>query len=547
MVIQSGDPESEPNMSNLRVPSYLSKSRHGIYYARFATPTALKRACPSLPTEIRKSLNTRDLRDAVVRSRKLALDFRLLMTQAIEAMNPKDNYNGQFLVERGADGSIQYKFEEGDTAEKVREYIQLLQATGQLPIDANSLQRSVVVPSDSEMRELRIEAKSQKAGGIWLSELIQAYADEKLATNEWTENTWRQTYRPLLRDFRELVSKSKRIITNKDGIEQDIWDIQASELEEQHIQTYTSAMFKFPKNYGSMKGLEDAKQALNAGLPTQSRENAFKKMRMVKTFLTWSYKRKKLSEQLDILLPTEKKDKKRDKSKDGYQPWTDSELKQIFERENYPAEGFKFWTPLIALYTGARANEIAQLLVSDIKQVSGIQCISIMDLDDDVDDDEPVATPDDKPIKSLKTAASRRLVPIHPKLIEVGFLKFVEHQKEQGEKRLFPELNYSDVGGYGRNVSRNFAEVTKRLGIWVERKKVFHSFRSTFNGRLMKLGTSQELREFLLGHANDSMNVQAYGKQIEDRPYEKLYEEVKKVDFGLTHKVWEPAMQLPSL
>jgi integrase len=126
-------------------------------------------------------------------------------------------------------------------------------------------------------------------------------------------------------------------------------------------------------------------------------------------------------------------------------------------------------------------------------------------------------------------------------------LKFVEHQKEQGEKRLFPELNYSDVGGYGRNVSRNFAEVTKRLGIWVERKKVFHSFRSTFNGRLMKLGTSQELREFLLGHANDSMNVQAYGKQIEDRPYIQLYEEVKKVDFGLTHKAWEPALKLPSL
>jgi integrase len=467
------------------------------------------------------------------------------MTQAIEAMNPKDNYTGQFLVERGADGSIQYKFEEGDTAEKVKEYIQLLQATGQLPIDANSLQRSVVVPSDSEMRELRIEAKSQKAGGMWLSDLIQAYADEKLAT-EWKETTWRQTYRPLLRDFRELVSKSKRAITNKDGLEVDIWDIQAYELEEQHIQIYTSSMFRFPKNYGAMKGLEDAKQALNAGLPVQERGNAFKKLRMVKTFLIWAYKRKKLSEQLDILLPTEKKDKMRDKSKDGYQPWTEPELKQIFERENYPTDGFKYWTPLIALYTGARANEIAQLLVNDVKEISGIQCVSIMDLDDDVDDDDPVATPDDKPIKSLKTAASRRLVPIHPKLIEVGFLKFVERQKEQGEKRLFPELNYSEVGGYGRNVSRSFAEVTKRLGIWVSRKKVFHSFRSTFNGRLMKLGTPQELREFLLGHANDSMNVQAYGKQLEDRPYAQLYEEVKKVDFGLTHKAWEPAIELPS-
>lgn len=463
-------------------------------------------------------------------------------------MAPKNNYSGQFVIHRDKDGGVTYKFEEGDTAEKVREYIQLMQATGQLPMDASALERSVAVPTDTELRELRIEVKSQKAGGMWLSDLVQAYADEKLATNDWTQNTWRQTYRPLLRDFREIVAKAKRTIINKDGLEEAIWDIQALELDEEHIQTYTSAMFRFPKSYGSMKGVGDAKQALNAGLPAQSYTNAFKKLRMLKTFLIWSYKKRKISEELDKLLPTEKKDKKRDRSKDGYQPWSDSELKRIFERENYPADGYRFWTPLLALYTGARANEIAQLLVTDIKKMNGIDCISIMDLDDDVDDDEPVAIPgEEKPIKSVKTAASRRLVPIHPKLVEVGFLSFVEHMKEQGAQRLFPELKYSEVGGYGRNVSRNFGEVTKKLDLWVERKKVFHSFRSTFNGRLMKLGTPQELREFLLGHANDSMNVRAYGKQIEDRPYDRLYEEVRKVDFGLTHKMWEKILALPPL
>ena len=419
---------------------------------RVVTPKALKVAYPQLPVEIRKSLNTRCLREAAIRSRKLVLDFQLLLTKAVGAMTKKqEDFSGQFTIDVHPNGLVSYKFEEGDTAEKVKEYIHLMQITGQLPINPNAMDlMGHENPSDSELRELRVEAKSRKAGGMWLSDLVQAFADEKLATKEWGPNTWTQTFRPLLRDFREIVSKAKRTITNKDGVEEQIWDIQAYEIEELHLQTYTEAMWKFPKNYGSIKGIADAKQALNSGLPPQKRENAFKKLRMLKTFLGWAHKKKKLSEQLDYLLPTEKRDKKRDKSKDGYQPWTDVELKKIFEREPYPADGYRFWTPLLALYTGGRANEIAQLQVDDvIKTNCGIVCISIMDdIDDDVDDNEPLSTPDDeKAIKSLKTASSRRWVPIHPKLVEVGFLEFVATMKEKGEVRLFPELGYYEVGG----------------------------------------------------------------------------------------------------
>lgn len=551
MVIHRSDPYGDTDMRTIpNAPTYLSISRHGIYYMRVATPKALKQAHPYLPSEIRKSLHTRSLRDAVVRSRKLALDFRLLFTEALDAMTTKKQGDtGQFQIDRHPDGRVSYKFEEGDTPEKVKEYIHLMQVTGQLPLNANAMDlMGHEHPTDEELREVRLKAKSIKSGGIWLSDLIQAFADEKLATEWGTENTWTQTYQPLLRDFREIVSKSKREIKNKDGLDELIWDIYARELGEEHLQIYTDAMFKFPKNYGSMKGLSDAKQALNAGLPAQSRANAFKKIRMLKTFLLWAYKKRKLSEQLDDLLPTETQDKKRNKAKDGYQPFTNSELKLIFERSDYPTEGYRYWTPLLGLYTGARANEIAQLQVDDvIKTEAGIDCISIMDLEDDVDDNEPLDVPDDKPKKSLKTAASRRWVPIHPKLIEVGFLNFVKDMKDKGEVRLFPELTYSKVGGYGRNLSRNFAEVTKSLGIWVERKKVFHSFRSTFNGRLLKEGTPQELREFLLGHSNESMNVQKYGKLISDRPYQVMLDEVKKLDFGLVHKPWEPSIELPPL
>lgn len=532
----------------MRFPSYISKSRHGIYYLRVVTPKAVQLANPNLPKEIRKSLNTRCPREAAVRSRHLALDWRHIMSEMTRAlMSPSDDYKGQLIISVLPDGGYSLKVEDGDPIERTREYLQLLREIGKVPLNAGTLDvMGHENPTDKELREARLEARSVKLGGIWLSDLIQAFGDECLQTKRWgTDTTWFQSYRPILRDFREIVSKSKRSVMTSDGRPEEIWDIHANQLAEEHLQIFCEAMFKFPKNYGSRKDVKDAKQALSMGLPPQDRSNAFKKIRMLKTFLIWAYKKKKLSEQLDDLLPNEQPDKKRDKSTEGYQPFTDKELKKIFERENYPLDGWRYWTPLLALYTGARANEIAQLLVSDIvTSESGIPCIVITDMPDIVDDDEPIAI-EAVPIKSVKTAASRRWVPIHPKLLECGFLEFVGSVKDKGETRLFSDLSYSKVGGYARNVSRNFAEVTKSLGIWVPRKKVFHSFRGTLNGRLLKLGTSQELREFVLGHTNDSMNVQKYGKLLSDRPYNAILEELSKVDFGLMHKPWEPSITLP--
>ena len=389
------------------------------------------------------------------------------------------------------------------------------------------------------------EATTILTQGAWLSEVIEAIAVEKLQTKEWQENTWLRSFKPILRDFREIISSQKRTYTDKQGITYTIWDIRAREIEEEHISKFCEAMWVYPKNYGSIKNAGDAKQALNSGLLAQDRVNAFKKMRMVKTFLIWAYSKNKITTKLEELLPTEKRDKKRDTSKDGYQPFTPDELKLIFETPTYPEKpGWKYWTPLLALYTGGRANEIAQLLVSDIITIGNIPCISITDLEDE-DEDEPFKVPS-KHIKNVKTASSRRWVPIHPKLVELGFLKYIEDLKEQGSTKLF-ELPYVKESGYGRKVSRSFSERTDKLGIHIKRKKVFHSFRSNLNGTLMRLGMPTEPREFIMGHKNDSTNVGSYGKQLSDRPYELMYEWMCKVDYDIKPKAWILDVGLPEL
>ena len=61
----------------------------------------------------------------------------------------------------------------------------------------------------------------------------------------------------------------------------------------------------------------------------------------------------------------------------------------------------------------------------------------------------------DRPDKRLKTLSSRRIVPIHDTLIDLGLIVFVEKMKKRQptRQRLFQELKYGETS-YIRNVSR---------------------------------------------------------------------------------------------
>lgn len=74
------------------------------------------------------------------------------------------------------------------------------------------------------------------------------------------------------------------------------------------------------------------------------------------------------------------------------------------------------WTPLLMLFSGARPSEIAQLAVSDVRGDNAIPYVSILTEYDPED-------PEDRDfVISHKTVNARREIPIHPQLIELGFL-----------------------------------------------------------------------------------------------------------------------------
>ena len=155
----------------------------------------------------------------------------------------------------------------------------------------------------------------------------------------------------------------------------------------------------------------------------------------------------------------------------------------------------RYWVTMIASHSGARLNEICQLDVSDIQEHEGIW---VMNLTGDSGD------------KSIKTHAGNRLVPLHPKLLKLGFLDYVEQTKSSNHQKLFPNLKKMRSTGYGTMISHWFAKYLKKLGI-KKKGKNFHSFRHTVVNKLITKKVYEPFIKELIGHSHGSITMDVYG------------------------------------
>lgn len=171
----------------------------------------------------------------------------------------------------------------------------------------------------------------------------------------------------------------------------------------------------------------------------------------------------------------------------------------------------RFWVPLIMLCNGTRLEEAAQLTVSDVIEVEGIQCFSINA---------------DGADKTLKTKDSRRVVPIHPFLLSLGFLNYVDGIRKKSVVRLFPNL--VKIGsGYGHAISKWFNARLRKLGV-TDKRVVLYSTRHTLATMLKRADVQDFTISEILGHKVQSMSVGRYGKKLEP---DKLLVAIKNADF----------------
>lgn len=248
---------------------------------------------------------------------------------------------------------------------------------------------------------------------------------------------------------------------------------------------FKAVLMKLPPNKAKSKALrglsyvDAAEKAVALGMAPMSVANFNKAMRRVASFFAWAEANAvgTIANPVNGMRLTD-----RVRAKDKRDPISAADLNKLFCSPAWRScrsarfasqpgnvvmtDHWKFWLPLLGLWSGARSNEIGQLLVSDIKHEDGVDFLHVID---------------DTPEKRVKTSAGRRRVPIHDQLKALGFMDLVADRREKStpNARLFPDLKAGGKGYYSGNVTKFFSPYMEAIGIKTE-KTSFHSLRHSF-------------------------------------------------------------------
>ena len=137
--------------------------------------------------------------------------------------------------------------------------------------------------------------------------------------------------------------------------------------------------------------------------------------------------------------------------------------------------------------------------------------------------------------RKLKTASSRRGIPVHPTLVRLGFLARIVEPRLSGKTApapLFPELVPGPRGHYSEHWSKWFGRYIRDIGI-ENKASVFHSFRHGFKDALRCAGISEDINDALTGHAGGGVG-RSYGAKDMIRRFglPRLAEAISKVEYA---------------
>ncbi|WP_316228281.1 hypothetical protein [Bradyrhizobium sp. SZCCHNR1039] len=193
----------------------------------------------------------------------------------------------------------------------------------------------------------------------------------------------------------------------------------------------------------------------------------------IKSVFGWAVDNKKLTKNPADVIKVKSEKKIRTRSK-GF---TDQEAKAILDaclayirkpKEDPRTAAAKRWGPLIAAYTGCRIAEALQLRKEDVRRDSGHH---VFDLN---------------PLAGSIKSGTYRLVPVHPHLIEMGLLSFVE---ESNDGPLFAKGCYKRVLDFVRTVATD------------ERVQPNHAWRHRLKTISRNLGFDVRVVDAIQGHA----------------------------------------------
>lgn len=330
-------------------------------------------------------------------------------------------------------------------------------------------------PRTAIVQAIKTKEAAQAKPGETLLELFELWAAEMLAKREKRADTVNQD-RKVIERFAAFV-----------GADRDVRSITPLEIAE-----YRDTLRDLPPKWMSKRELRDldmrkaAKRAREMGMSRNAFTNINKHLSTISPLYRWLAKQPKWA---GLANPCNGLFYDKVGGKNPRPPFKTATLNQILGsplftgfqangEEHVPgalrADDWRYWVPLVCLFTGARIGEIAQLRLGDISQERGVWFFHIRH-----DEEEGLTT------KSGET----RVAAVHPLLERIGLLAFHRRRVEAAggglDAPLFPELEPNSRGQIGDTPSRWWRKYLRKIGVKDGRDgQGSHSFRHTLADRL---------------------------------------------------------------
>lgn len=483
----------------LNLATHLKLSRCGVFYFRMAVPVALRPAIGK--REIIQSLQTRSPATA----RRLAYSFASKTYALFEKMaydpSPADVSTSPIPADVAAEREELLAFVDELEVKQGRS----------LPRFEIDLSRGIISSDTPEDYARMMEALPYAVAAF---KAAPAPAPAAPAPAQYTEPppAHKITLSKAAAAYLSTLTNPKTYQAAKRAIHSFIehrGDVEVNTVRGVDVVGWNNKLLTTPKSTGEMPKARSADNAIQ----------------FLQGLLKWAFKNEYIHH--STALATEGKfnltKSQRNKATQGAEAFSVEQLNQIFNPKTWDAfrkdSPNKKWLPLIALHTGMRLEEIAQLTTKDIKAENGSGVLYF-----DINRDGG---------KSVKTETALRNIPIHNTLLRLGFMDYVR----MCSGKLFDET--------GNAVSRAFIRYLEDLDIKKngDRGMVFHSFRDTFNNTLAEPSAQvqERLRYALMGHSKDGdTNALNYTKTI--KVSDNKTWGVDKLDFvetvaGVTHRL----------
>jgi hypothetical protein len=569
--------------------SHLCLGANGIWYMRLVVPAHIRARHPGLPRELKRSTKVTQKGLALARAQKMCIDFFVKYTSGATMLTLDKTHDQSFaLFFENGQVRIQHSHAANtDTLLLMTRCFErmVLQVVGRgqrsavdssLPADhpAALPAPSVVMPSCGIATAAAAAQDAREPPKVqWLSDAIDEWRTN--GATKFSDRSWRYSYEPSFRVFRELIGDTRRDREARDGTsELAILDIALHRLTRSHIEAFRDGLRRLPANQGhntkEVESLERIRQGAQAKAKWPSLSSVEKKLSHVAPFITYASRKDWIGLEVlsEMKLATESataaliKADKQTPQKKGAVALSDFELKTMFQQPAF-LDGamlapWRYWIPLVCLYQGARMSEASGLYTDDIKLIAGVHCLSFIP-DDPEEDDEVDGDIEDKgrgrkitaksgeEYRRVKNKASRRVVPIHPKLVELGFLDYVNSIRQYSARpaHLWYGLKWDEKTMFGRKPSRYMRGLIESAGFYVARRKVPHSLRSNFHQQLDKTLLNADLQKRLLGHSTGAMKDDKYNESDLGPafPFAEVLPYLTRVDFGLELPSWVEVQQ----